>query len=128
MRPLLSRPLALSLALPLVLAACSGDAPPPAPPPPEVTVVTLASQPVTLERELAGRTSPFLIAEVRPQVNGIVKRRLFEEGSVVEAGQPLYQLDDASYRADHATAQASLARARARPPCRPYATACGRPS
>src|SRR3546814_20581739 len=87
MRPLLSRSLALSLALPFVLAACSGDAPPPAPPPPEVTVVTLQSRPVTLERELAGRTSAFLIAAVRPQVNGIVKRRLFEEGSLVKRSE-----------------------------------------
>src|SRR3546814_2875373 len=79
MRPLLSRLPGLALALPFVLAACSGDAPPPAPPPPEVTVVTLESQPVTLKRELAGRTSAFLIAEVRPQVNGIVKRRLRSE-------------------------------------------------
>src|SRR3546814_6422558 len=113
MRPLLSRSLALSLALPFVLAACSGDAPPPAPPQPEVTVVTLQSRPVTLERELAGRTSAFLIAEVRQTVNGIVKRRLLEEGRVVKAGQPLYKHDDASYSTEPGTAPATLARARA---------------
>ncbi len=56
---------------------------------PAVTVVTLKEQPVTLARELPGRTHPFVIAEVRPQVTGIVKERLFTEGSLVEAGQPL---------------------------------------
>jgi membrane fusion protein (multidrug efflux system) len=76
-----------------------------------VTVVTLEAEPVTLTRELPGRTSAFLVAEVRPQVSGIVKRRLFKEGALVTAGQPLYQLDDATYRADYAVAKAALARA-----------------
>src|SRR5579863_5175500 len=66
---------------------------------PQVTVVTLKAQPVTLTRDLPGRTSAYLVAEVRPQVNGIVKQRLFTEGAFVKAGQPLYQLDDAIYRA-----------------------------
>ena len=57
--------------------------------------------------------TPFLVAEVRPQVNGIVKRRLFTEGGLVKAGQPLYQLDDATYRADAESAKAALARAEA---------------
>ena len=78
-----------------------------------VTVVTLAEQPVSLTRELPGRTAAFRIAEVRPQVSGIVERRLFEEGSLVQAGQALYQLDDATYRADVGVAQAALARAEA---------------
>lgn len=97
----------------VALAACAGDAPPPTPPTPEVTVVTLQSRPVTLTRELPGRVSPRLVAEVRPQVTGIIKRRLFTEGGLVKAGQPLYQLDDATYRAASASAQASLARAEA---------------
>jgi len=80
---------------------------------PEVTVVTLKETPVTLARELPGRTHPFVVAEVRPQVTGIVKERLFTEGSQVEAGQPLYQLDDASYRADYNSAKALLVRAQA---------------
>lgn len=98
----------------LALAACS-PAPPPAaaPPAPEVRVVTLQPQKVTLSRELPGRVSPTLVAEVRPQVDGIVLRRLFEEGSQVKAGQPLYQLDDAIPRADVATLKAALARAQA---------------
>ncbi len=102
----------------LVLSACGKeDASAPgaaAPPPPAtVTVVSLKPQPVTLTRELPGRTSPFLIAEVRPQVNGIVKQRLFKEGAQVKAGQPLYQLDDATYQAAHASAKAALRRAKA---------------
>jgi membrane fusion protein (multidrug efflux system) len=96
-----------------LLAACGGDAAPPAMPTPEVTVVTLKAQPVPLTRELAGRTVPFLVAEVRPQATGIVKKRLFEEGSLVKAGEVLYQLDDASYRAARDAAAANLARAKA---------------
>ncbi|KGM54358.1 hemolysin D [Lysobacter daejeonensis GH1-9] len=106
-------PLALSLSL--VLTACGGDAPAQqgstqAVP---VSVVTLKSEDVTLIRELPGRTTPSLIAEVRPQVSGIVRRRLFTEGGEVRAGEPLYQLDDAAYRADSNAARASLARAQA---------------
>lgn len=94
-------------------AACKEEAPPQRQmPPPQVTVVTLKTQPVTLTRELPGRTTPFMIAEVRPQVNGIVKKRLFTEGSVVKAGDALYQIDDATYRADYATAQAAVSRAK----------------
>ena len=96
-----------------LLAACGGEAAPPAMPTPEVTVVTLKAQPVPLTRELAGRTVPFLVAEVRPQATGIVKKRLFEEGSLVKAGEVLYQLDDASYRAARDAAAANLARAQA---------------
>ncbi len=98
-----------------LLAACSPAAPPPqaAPPPAEVTVITLRPQVVTLSRELPGRTSPYLVAEVRPQVGGIVLRRLFVEGARVQAGQPLYQLDDSIPRADQKTAEAALVRAQA---------------
>jgi membrane fusion protein, multidrug efflux system len=78
-----------------------------------VTVVTLKAEPVTLTRELSGRTSAFLVAEVRPQVSGIVEQRLFTEGGYVKAGQPLYQLDDAIYRAQYHSAQASLHKAQA---------------
>ena len=84
-----------------------------APPPQAVTVVTLKAEDVTLTRELAGRATPSLIAEVRPQVSGIVKGRLFDEGGTVKAGQPLYQLADLEYAADAASARAALARAKA---------------
>jgi membrane fusion protein, multidrug efflux system len=99
----------------VLLLACGKTAPPPAtaPPPVEVSVVTVQPQTVTLTRELPGRTSPYLVAEVRPQVGGIIKARLFNEGSLVKAGQPLYQLDDAIPRAEQETAKASLARAQA---------------
>lgn len=100
------------------LAACSGQkegahAGPPGGgmPPAEVGVVTLRAQTVTLTRELPGRTNPYLVAEVRPQATGIVKERLFTEGGTVKAGQPLYQLDDALYRAEVAAAKAAHARA-----------------
>lgn len=96
-----------------MLAACEGDAPPPQMPPAAVTVVTLKAEPVTLTRELPGRTNPYLVAEVRPQVTGIVAKQLFTEGGMVKAGQPLYQLDDATYRAEYNSAKAQLARAEA---------------
>jgi len=81
--------------------------------PPEVGVVTVAPQQVTLTTELSGRIAPHLIAEVRPQVGGIVQQRLFTEGSDVKAGQVLYQIDPATYRAAFASAKAALARAEA---------------
>ncbi|HEX5764737.1 MAG TPA: efflux RND transporter periplasmic adaptor subunit [Woeseiaceae bacterium] len=107
-------PFLLPLFLLLVTGGCEEEqAPPPQQGAPAVTVVTLKTEPVELTRQLPGRTTAYLIAEVRPQVTGIVEERLFEEGSVVEAGQPLYQLDDATYRARYNSARASLARAEA---------------
>ena len=106
--------LALSLAIGLSLSACGGGEPEaPQGGPGQVTVTTLKTEQVGLTRELPGRTQAFLVAEVRPQVNGIVARRLFTEGGAVKAGQALYQLDDASYRAQANTARAQLARAEA---------------
>ncbi|BDD86337.1 efflux RND transporter periplasmic adaptor subunit [Desulfofustis limnaeus] len=83
----------------------------PAPPPPEVNVVTLHTQPVKLVAELPGRTAAFRIAEVRPQVSGIVQKRLFTEGSEVSAGELLYQIDPALYQANFDSAKAALAKA-----------------
>jgi membrane fusion protein (multidrug efflux system) len=80
---------------------------------PQVTIVTLQAQPVSLTRELPGRTTAYLVAEVRPQVSGIVKQRRFVEGAFVKAGQPLYELDDAPYRATYNNAKATLQRAEA---------------
>ena len=99
-----------------LLAACGEQAgPPPQMPPASVGVVTIAEQPVALSTELPGRTSPYAVSEVRPQISGIVQRRLFTEGSNVKAGQPLYQIDPAPYRAvlDSAEAQLSSSRTRA---------------
>ena len=79
----------------------------------QVTVVTLKSQSVPLIRELPGRAAAYLVAEVRPQVSGIIKRRLFTEGALVKAGQPLYELDDAPYRAQYNNARAARQKAEA---------------
>ena len=103
----------LATALAVALAACGGGQDAQEAPKPAVTVATLAAQQVTLTRELPGRTHAWLVAEVRPQVNGLVAKRLFTEGALVEAGQPLYQLDDATYRAAANSARAQLARAEA---------------
>lgn len=78
-----------------------------------VTVVTLKPETVTLRRELPGRSSAYVVAEVRPQVDGIVLKRLFTEGGLVKRGQPLYQIDDATYRADLNSARANVVRAEA---------------
>jgi membrane fusion protein (multidrug efflux system) len=80
---------------------------------PEVAVVTVARQPVLLTGELPGRTSPYLIAEVRPQVNGLIQKRLFTEGSDVQAGQELYQIDPAPFQAAFDAANAALGRSEA---------------
>ncbi|WP_346840014.1 efflux RND transporter periplasmic adaptor subunit [Microbulbifer sp. SAOS-129_SWC] len=96
------------LATSTLLAACGEKQAAPQRPAPAVTVVTLKAEPVTLTRELPGRTNPYKVAEVRPQVNGIVKEQLFREGGLVKAGAPLYQLDDATYRADFDSARASV--------------------
>jgi membrane fusion protein, multidrug efflux system len=99
----------------LLLSACDRSAPPPAAPPvPEVGVITLAPRDITLNTELPGRTSAYRIAEVRPQVDGIVQRRLFTEGAEVREGQALYQIDPAPYRAAVARAEAAVASAEAR--------------
>lgn len=101
----------------LAVAGCgaSGSTAPvaAAPPAPQVSVVTLDTQSVTLQTELPGRTAPFGIAEVRPQVNGIVQKRLFREGSDVGVGAPLYQIDPAPYQAALDSARAALQRSEA---------------
>ncbi|MDR1745128.1 MAG: efflux RND transporter periplasmic adaptor subunit [Planctomycetota bacterium] len=82
-------------------------------PDPVVGVIAVEPGEVTITQELNGRVTPFLIAEVRPQVNGIILDRLFEEGSDVKADQQLYQIDPAMYEAQLASAQAALAKAHA---------------
>lgn len=97
-----------------LLAACSDKpAAPPAQSAPEVGYITLRSQSLTLDQQLPGRTTAYQVAEVRPQVSGVIQKRLFEEGAEVNAGDPLYQIDDRLYRAEVRNAQANLARARA---------------
>jgi membrane fusion protein (multidrug efflux system) len=89
----------------------AADAPPPRPA--EVGVVTLKTEAITLKTELAGRTTASLASELRPQVTGIVKARTFDEGARVKAGQVLYQIDPAMYRAAFEEAKANLASAQA---------------
>jgi membrane fusion protein, multidrug efflux system len=96
----------------LLASGCARHAPP-APPKPAVTVIDLHAQPVSLTTELPGRVSAYRIAEVRPQVNGVLLKRLFKEGDLVTAGQQLYQIDPAPYEATLASARATLAHARA---------------
>lgn len=79
----------------------------------EVGVVTLAAQSLTLSTELAGRTSAYMIAQIRPQVGGLIQKRAFVEGAVTHAGDLLYQIDPASYQAAYASAQSGVARAEA---------------
>jgi membrane fusion protein (multidrug efflux system) len=85
----------------------------PPPPPTPVGVIVITEQPVTLSTELPGRTSPFETSDVRPQVDGIIRSRLFTEGDYVRAGQPLYRIDPVTYEARVANARAALAKARA---------------
>ncbi|WP_422645341.1 efflux RND transporter periplasmic adaptor subunit [Zavarzinia sp.] len=108
----------LALSVSLFLTACDqqqgqqgGGMPPMGPA--EVGVVAIAPSRVVLTSELSGRTAAFRVAEIRPQVDGIITGRLFEEGAAVKAGDPLYQIDPASYQAAVDSAQAALARAEA---------------
>ncbi len=83
---------------------------------PEVVVVTVKPQTVALTTELPGRTASFRVAEIRPQVNGLIQKRLFTEGSDVKAGAVLYQIDPAPFQAALDNAEASLGRAEANLP------------
>ena len=112
----------VAAAIVLALAACSGGSEKDAAaqkavakqmPAPTVSVVTVQPENVLLETDLPGRLESVRTATIVPQVTGIVKRRLFEEGSLVKAGQPLYQLDDSSYAANLESARASLLSAQA---------------
>jgi membrane fusion protein, multidrug efflux system len=106
------------VALMILLGGCgSGSGRQAAPPPvPEVATVTIQPQQVELATELPGRTSPYLVAEIRPQVNGIIKKRLFREGADVKAGQLLYQIDPAPFQVALDSAKASLGKAQANLP------------
>jgi membrane fusion protein, multidrug efflux system len=105
------------LAAMLILAGCKQAGPPGAAAgkkeSPEVGYVVIKHEQVTLTTELTGRVSPQLVAEIRPQVGGIIKKRLFEEGGQVKGGDVLYQIDPAPFQAALASAKAALAKAEA---------------
>lgn len=107
-------PMAVLLALSLGVTAC-GKKPAGMPMggPADVGVVVVTSGPVNMTAELSGRTSAYLVSEVRPQVGGIIKSRLFTEGGYVKQGQSLYQIDPAPFQAQYASAQAAVAQAKA---------------
>ncbi|WP_422033835.1 efflux RND transporter periplasmic adaptor subunit [Reyranella sp.] len=113
-----ANPWKLALVLALLapaLAGCkesSATAEPEAPPP-EVGVVTVTPQPRTIVRELPGRIAPTRVADVRPRVSGIIVERLFNQGSDVKAGEPLYQIDPKPFEVELQAAQAALDKARA---------------
>jgi membrane fusion protein (multidrug efflux system) len=97
----------------VLLIGCGHHGSPPASAPPRVSVVTLRAQAVPITTELPGRVTAYRTADVRPQVNGIILKRLFVEGSEVRAGQQLYQIDPAPYRAAYNSAVAAQVSARA---------------
>lgn len=104
--------LAMAAASLVLLSAC-GEKAQPTPPATEVGYVTLTAQAVPITTELAGRLTSQMEAEVRPQVSGIIRRRLFEEGSYVRAGQALYEIDSRLYQASRNEASAQVANAQA---------------
>ena len=107
---------AATILLAAAVAGCNktqATAPKTPPPLAEVGYVTIEPRRVTLTTELPGRTSAMLVAEVRPEVGGIVVQRLFTEGADVKQGEVLYEIDSSSYQASHASAKAALARAEA---------------
>lgn len=100
----------------LLLIGCDRRQKSPPRPVPEVATVTVQPQQLVLTNELPGRTSAYRIAEIRPQINGIIQKRLFTEGSDVAAGQVLYQIEPAPFRAALESAKASLAKSEANLP------------
>ncbi len=104
------KPIVALMFFPIVfpIIGCTGQASPPPPPVPEVSVITVQAERTVLTSELPGRTSPYRVAEIRPQVSGIIQKRLFEEGAVVKAGDVLYRIDPAPFQAAYDNAAANL--------------------
>ena len=100
----------------LMLTNCGKRAEPPQGGTPEVATVTVSTQQVVLTTELPGRTSAYRVAEIRPQVSGIIQKRLFTEGTDVKAGEVLYQIDPAPFQAALDNARGALGRAEANLP------------
>ena len=102
----------MALACGLWLGGCNSSTSAPPPPVPEVATVTVQTEQVVLTTDLPGRTSAYTMAEIRPQVGGIIQKRLFEEGSEIRADQVLYQIDPAPLQAAYDNAAANLVAAR----------------
>ena len=100
----------------LILAGCGGQKAGGPPGPAEVVVLNVSPEKIATTMELSGRTSAFRMAEIRPQVNGLIQKRLFVEGSDVRAGQVLYQIDPAPFQAALDNAKAALGKADANLP------------
>jgi membrane fusion protein (multidrug efflux system) len=97
----------------LLLSGCKSNVAPPPAGPAEVAIVTLRPEHVVLTTELPGRTSAYLVAEIRPQVSGLLQNRLFQEGANIKKGDLLYQIDPTPYQAAYDQAKAALATAEA---------------
>ncbi len=104
----------LAVFVPFLIFAGCGPSAPPKRPPPDVGVVVVRTEPVQLTSVLPGRTDSYAVSDVRPQVSGILKARLFTEGALVKQGQPLYQIDPAPYKAAYDNAVALLASTKAK--------------
>lgn len=101
------------ISLGLLFSGCQSKPTGATPGPAEVAIFTVHPEPVVLTTELPGRTASYLVAEIRPQVNGLIRSRAFQEGSTVKAGELLYQIDPAPYQAAYDQAKAALAAAEA---------------
>jgi membrane fusion protein (multidrug efflux system) len=93
----------------LSISGCNKKSAPPSPPPAQVGFITITARPVSWTTQLPGRTDAEMTADVRPQVSGLILKRLFTEGDEVAAGQQLYQIDPSTYQASYDTARATLA-------------------
>ncbi len=109
----LFRDSALLASVVIALTGCDDGAPEPPPPPAQVAVMTLVPARVELTEDLPGRVAALRVAEIRPQVSGIVRQRLFEQGAEIRAGDPLFQINPAPFKADTEMAAAALQRAEA---------------
>lgn len=109
----LFRDCALLATVVIALTGCDDGTPEPPPPPVQVAVMTLVPARVELTEDLPGRVAALRVAEIRPQVSGIVRQRLFEQGAEIRAGDPLFQINPAPFKADAEMAAAALQRAEA---------------
>ncbi len=103
----------ITVLMAVVLVGCGQPEPEGSLPPPQVSATTITTSHLELTEDLPGRVAAVRVAEIRPQVSGIVQRRLFEQGTEVRAGQPLFEINPAPFRADADTAAATLQRAEA---------------